>query len=183
MFRQFDNIQIEENRIKITEVDSPKEVVIEYSKPVDWLCEEHLNWYGTLGETCFLGGRWLIVRKKDENNVLKEFKIYMHKEVRYNINKSLRGNGLFDLNYRKHLRSKFSRAHMDVYFMDGIDDELKDDEEFNTAVKEIRIMAEEFSSGVEEKPIVVIAPSWDAEKYTLSYIIIKDEKIVKRGSF
>lgn len=180
MFRQFENIQITKDQITFIMMDG-SEHTIHPKKEIDWMSEEHQALYGQEGESIFLGGRWLIVRKDGI-----EIKVYMHKEVRYIINKSLRTTTMFDLNYRKHIRSKFSRLHMDVFYMDGIDEELSSDDmkdSFDHAVENIKKEAEEFSFGIESKPTVVIAPSWDTDNYLLSYIIIKEEKIVKKGNY
>lgn len=178
MFRHYENIQITETSISITVLDKTEHIV-EYDKKVDWMSEESLTWYGKKGESCFLGGKWLIVHFKNGS----EFKIWMHKEVRYNINKSLRGSGLFDLNYRKHIRSKFSRTHMDVFFVDNIDKEYEGDEEFQSAVTDVKNIAEEYSFGIESKPTVVISPSWDVDEHMFAYVIIKDNQVVKQGVY
>ena len=180
MFRQFENIQITKDEITFIMVDG-NEYTIHPKKEIDWMSEDHQALYGDEGETIFLGGRWLIIRKDGI-----EIKVYMHKEIRYTINKSIRTTTMFDLNYRKHIRSKFSRLHMDVYYMDGIDEEMSCPEScgsFEEAVAKIKNEAEEFSFGIESKPIVIIAPSWDTDNHILSYIIIKDEKVVKKGNY
>lgn len=181
MFRQYDNIKINETSITFIMVESLQEFIIEFanSNPIEWMSEDHQTWYGTRGEACFLGGRWLIIRIKSG----QEFKVYMHPEIRYVINKSILKSGEFDLNYRKHIRGKFSRKHMDIFFVDKIDEEMSEDVEFQRAVIEVKTKAEEFSFGIESKPTVIISPSWDTDEHFMSFLIIKEGKIVGQGVY
>jgi hypothetical protein len=161
-----------------------EEVSIKYDLNIDWMSEVVKTLHGTEGESMFLGGSWLIIRK---NKI--EYKVYMHPVIRYYINKSLNGTGEFDLNYRKQLRGQFSRKHMDVFFMDAIDQEYVGDEIFQEAINNIKLLAEEFSFGIESKPTIIFAPALTYliddqqgnEDPMFSYIIIKNSKVVNEG--
>lgn len=179
MYSQFNNIKISREFIHIT-FTHPKtnEVLIVFNtpQPIVWSHWELQTWLGTSGEKFKLDNFWLTIDIPNGECI----KIYTPKDFRDTIEKSLKHNGLFDLNYRKHLRAQFSKKHIDVFFMDNINDEFATDPQFKEYVESLKLTAEDYSFGVNSKPTLVIAPPWEGEK-KLSYIIIKDSKPMLSG--
>lgn len=177
MFRDYSNIIITREFIHIKMEGSSEEHIIVFDSltPINWTTTKPLSYFGTKDEKININPPYLKITTKT-----RELSIYLHPMFAYNIEKSLAKCGMFDLNYRRHLRGQFSRKNMDIFFLDTIDDELKDDPKFNEFVTAIKLRAEAFSFGVESKPMVIIGPSYDSD-HLVSYIILKHNKVVAQG--
>jgi len=169
MYSKFKELIIGRDIIAFELVNDEKSYEYELDFEVnDWRTQR-----GTLADnddySVNVDGKWIYI--DDNLNNFKEM-IYLPYEVRTIICKDIRKDLDFELSYRQHLRQVFSKTEMVVVNMNHIPDEL------NFKVEQVRKIAEKFSYGKAEKPVVVLFHSDD----TLHYTILKDVVIVECGA-
>jgi hypothetical protein len=97
-------------------------------------------------------------------------------EFRYCVNKSLKKNKEFSLNYRKHLRSKFDVRHIQVLYMPECWQLIEDKKE---TIKQIyKMVSSEYGEGVEKRPFIIFGRGLNDDMH---YKVIKNNDIVSWG--
>jgi hypothetical protein len=149
MYSEFTSLHIGKRLICLTTKDNKNFLFmmkdeIDFTKPDDILKYENGKQKVEVFDDCL----------KCVDDVRKiVFHIFIPKEVRYYINKDKKHQKPFDLNYRQHIRIKFSKMAMQIIYCQ--DAEYMANSE---SMQEVMELASFFSTGEADKPLVVISP-------------------------
>jgi hypothetical protein len=107
--------------------------------------------------------------------------IYFPKLVRFAVNKDHKHNIPFDLNYRKHLRETYSREHIQVYKLPGMEELMKDYPEFERVIAYGKSLCKRYSEGQIDQPSITFGMGYEYNE--IDFIIIKNGVVVETHTF
>lgn len=175
MYSNITNIQIDKRRIYVEYHSGTK---VEFISDVDMIFHKH--------KECSISGKangivgMCVVDKFNNLTITAGGKIavsfYFPSEVVWNVNKAIKKDKVFDLNYCKHLRNTFSKLQFSEICMNP---EIKITPNIEVKIEKLRNTAMQYSTGVYSKVSLIY---YIRSNGTILYTITKAGEVVERNS-
>lgn len=175
MYSLITNIQIDKRRIYVEYHSGTK---VEFISDDDMIFHKHKEYIVTGNAN---GRKASCIVDKNNNLMITSYdghvgvSFYFPSEVVFNVNKFIKKDKMFDLNYCKHLRNTFSKLQFTEIWMNP---EFKLNEDIEVKIEKLRNLTMQYSTGVYSKVSLIY---YIRSNGSILYTITKAGEVVERN--